>query len=197
MEVPRGAAWACPGARHGRAQGRGMGVPRGAAWACPGARHGRAQGRGMGVPRGAAWACPGARHGRAQGRGMGVPRGAAWACPGARHGRAQGRGMGVPRGATWACLILESFLGYQNTLCQFYRDCDVYGSIDFTLDNAIAIFQNYNLYACLPLHDQSNVVIAQVVMQSFINDAVDPMEWLEWSGAFALYMLYYGEFQKL
>ncbi|KAG6517966.1 hypothetical protein ZIOFF_021366 [Zingiber officinale] len=108
----------------------------------------------------------------------------------------------------------------------FYRDCDVNGSVDFIFGNAATIFQNCNLYTCLPLHDQSNVVTTQgctmpnspqgspsttarcaappwkaymctVVMHSFINDAVDPMEWLEWSGAFALCTLYYDEFQKL
>ncbi|KAG6520833.1 hypothetical protein ZIOFF_017894 [Zingiber officinale] len=119
-----------------------------------------------------------------------------------------------------------SFLGYQDTLCQFYRDCDAYGSVDFIFGNAATIFQNCNLYTCLPLHDQSNVVttrgctmpnspqgspsttarcaappwkayLCTVIMHSFINDAVDPMEWLEWSGAFALCTLYYDEFQKL
>ncbi|KAI4345932.1 hypothetical protein L6164_013017 [Bauhinia variegata] len=45
-----------------------------------------------------------------------------------------------------------SFEGYQDTLWagsgrQFYRQCNIYGTVDFILGNAAAVFQNCMLYA--------------------------------------------------
>ncbi|KAM0964443.1 hypothetical protein ACFX2C_020490 [Malus domestica] len=59
-----------------------------------------------------------------------------------------------------------SFKGYQDTLyvnakSQFYRDCDIYGTIYFIFGNAIVVFQNCNIYVRKPMKDQVNVAIAQ------------------------------------
>ncbi|XP_030548801.1 pectinesterase-like [Rhodamnia argentea] len=59
-----------------------------------------------------------------------------------------------------------SFVGYQDTLYvhslrQFYRECDVYGTIDFIFGNAAVVFQNCNLYARKPNENQKNVFTAQ------------------------------------
>ncbi|XP_054780042.1 pectinesterase 2-like [Prosopis cineraria] len=48
-----------------------------------------------------------------------------------------------------------SFEGYQDTLYvhserQFYRECDIYGTVDFIFGNAAVILQNCNLYARTP-----------------------------------------------
>ncbi|KAF7844835.1 pectinesterase 2-like [Senna tora] len=48
-----------------------------------------------------------------------------------------------------------SFEGYQDTLYvhserQFYRECDVYGTVDFIFGNSATILQNCNLYARTP-----------------------------------------------
>ncbi|KAH0782988.1 hypothetical protein KY290_002586 [Solanum tuberosum] len=58
------------------------------------------------------------------------------------------------------------FEGYQDTLYvhslrQFYRDCDIYGTVDFIFGNAAAIFQNCNLFARKPMPDQKNIFTAQ------------------------------------
>ncbi|XP_010423511.1 PREDICTED: probable pectinesterase/pectinesterase inhibitor 47 [Camelina sativa] len=58
-----------------------------------------------------------------------------------------------------------SFEGYQDTLYvhslrQFYRECDIYGTIDFIFGNAAAIFQNCNIYARKPMANQKNAVTA-------------------------------------
>nr|DAD24371.1 TPA_asm: hypothetical protein HUJ06_025835 [Nelumbo nucifera] len=49
-----------------------------------------------------------------------------------------------------------SFEGYQNTLnvhCnrQFYKQCDIYGTVDFIFGNAAAVLQNCNIYARKPI----------------------------------------------
>lgn len=59
-----------------------------------------------------------------------------------------------------------SFLGYQDTLYahslrQFYRDCDIYGTVDFIFGNAASVFQHCNIYARKPLPNQFNAITAQ------------------------------------
>ncbi|KAM7527035.1 hypothetical protein LguiB_030445 [Lonicera macranthoides] len=59
-----------------------------------------------------------------------------------------------------------SFVGYQDTLYvhslrQFYRECDVYGTVDFIFGNAAVVFQNCNLYARKPNDNQRNIFTAQ------------------------------------
>ncbi|CAN6200261.1 unnamed protein product [Urochloa humidicola] len=59
-----------------------------------------------------------------------------------------------------------SFAGYQDTLYvhslrQFYRDCDVYGTVDFVFGDAAAVLQGCNLYARRPDPNQKNVFTAQ------------------------------------
>ncbi|KAE8681630.1 Pectinesterase 2 [Hibiscus syriacus] len=59
-----------------------------------------------------------------------------------------------------------SFVAYQDTLYvhslrQFYRECDVYGTVDFIFGNAAAVFQSCNLYARKPNPNQKNIFTAQ------------------------------------
>ncbi|XP_059294517.1 pectinesterase-like [Lycium ferocissimum] len=56
------------------------------------------------------------------------------------------------------------FDGYQDTLytkkgVQFFRDCDVYGTVDFIFGNAKVIFQSCNIYAKRPEDNQNEVTI--------------------------------------
>ncbi|KAJ8767287.1 hypothetical protein K2173_017331 [Erythroxylum novogranatense] len=58
-----------------------------------------------------------------------------------------------------------SILGYQDTLFalalrQFYRECDIYGTIDFIFGNAAAVFQNCNLVFRRPASGRYNVMLA-------------------------------------
>ncbi|KAI3805904.1 hypothetical protein L1987_21792 [Smallanthus sonchifolius] len=59
-----------------------------------------------------------------------------------------------------------SFIGYQDTLYvhsfrQFYRECDIYGTVDFIFGNAAVVFQKCNLYARQPDPNQKNLFTAQ------------------------------------
>ncbi|MCL7049949.1 hypothetical protein MKW94_028512 [Papaver nudicaule] len=139
-----------------------------------------------------------------------------------------------------------SFEGYQETLYihslrQFYRECDVYGTVDFIFGNSASVFQNCNLIARKPMPRQKNAITAQgrtdpnqntgisihnctitaspelaadlnstrtflgrpwkeysrtVFMQSYIDNVIDPVGWLEWNGTVGLSTLYYGEFDN-
>ncbi|KAI9399768.1 hypothetical protein POPTR_002G145700v4 [Populus trichocarpa] len=59
-----------------------------------------------------------------------------------------------------------SFKGYQNTLYvrskrQFYRDCHIYGTIDFIFGNAAVVLQNCDIFVRKPNENQKNVIVAQ------------------------------------
>ncbi|KAF1862404.1 hypothetical protein Lal_00026937 [Lupinus albus] len=59
-----------------------------------------------------------------------------------------------------------SFKGYQDTLYvhaerQFYRDCHIYGTVDFIFGDAITVLQNCNIYVRKPMSNQQNTVTAQ------------------------------------
>ncbi|XP_020264108.1 probable pectinesterase/pectinesterase inhibitor 12 [Asparagus officinalis] len=56
--------------------------------------------------------------------------------------------------------------GYQDTLYarlghQFYRECDISGTVDFIFGDATAVFQMCNIYVKLPASGQSNTITAQ------------------------------------
>ncbi|GLJ10957.1 hypothetical protein SUGI_0138820 [Cryptomeria japonica] len=59
-----------------------------------------------------------------------------------------------------------SFKGYQDTLYthslrQFYRECDIYGTVDFIFGNAAVVFQDCTLLARKPMDNQQNLYTAQ------------------------------------
>ncbi|GMN52909.1 hypothetical protein TIFTF001_022053 [Ficus carica] len=148
--------------------------------------------------------------------------------------------------ADFAAMYRCTFNGHQDTLYvhsfrQFYRECDIYGTIDYIFGNAAVIFQGSNIMSKLPLPGQFTVVTAQsrdtpdedtgislqncsilateelyksagsvksylgrpwrvysrtVVMESFIDDFIDPSGWTRWSGDEGLDTLYYGEYNN-
>ena len=59
-----------------------------------------------------------------------------------------------------------SVYGYQDTLYvhsfrQFYRECDIYGTIDFIFGNAAVVLQECNIVSRKPLPGQFTVITAQ------------------------------------
>ncbi|KAL0400889.1 UNVERIFIED_CONTAM: Pectinesterase 2 [Sesamum latifolium] len=58
------------------------------------------------------------------------------------------------------------FEGYQDTLYvhsqrQFYKECYVYGTVDFIFGNAAVVLQNCMIYARRPMAQQKNTITAQ------------------------------------
>ncbi|XP_031103070.1 pectinesterase-like [Ipomoea triloba] len=81
-------------------------------------------------------------------------------------GSAKHQAVALRNNADLSAFYRCSFEGYQDTLYthslrQFYRDCDIYGTVDFVFGNAAAILQNCNLYARRPLPNQKNIFTAQ------------------------------------
>ncbi|KAI6699436.1 hypothetical protein NL676_013760 [Syzygium grande] len=63
----------------------------------------------------------------------------------------KGQAVAVTTGGDLSVFYRCSFEGYQDTLWtelnkQFYRECDVYGTIDFIFGDATVAFQNCNIY---------------------------------------------------
>ncbi|WOH15834.1 hypothetical protein DCAR_0935380 [Daucus carota subsp. sativus] len=118
------------------------------------------------------------------------------------------------------------FEGFQDTLfvgngTQFYRSCEIYGSVDFIFGDAAVVFQNCDIYVREPPPGKACYVTAQardskkkntgtvylgrpwrsystvVVMQSYLDDIIDPQGWLPWENTdTGLDTLYYGEYQN-
>ncbi|KAH7838008.1 hypothetical protein Vadar_020850 [Vaccinium darrowii] len=124
------------------------------------------------------------------------------------------------------------FRGYQDTLyarrkSQFFRDCEIYGTVDFIFGDSSVVFQNCMIYALKPLSKQKNSITAQkrefpedrsgiiiqnctitasqelyqqrpkvqtflgrpwgqysrtIILQSSLDDLIEPQGWLEWEG---------------
>lgn len=69
-------------------------------------------------------------------------------------------------GADHAVVYRCEILGYQDTLYvhsqrQFYRECDIYGTVDFIFGNAAVVLQSCNIYARKPMASQKNTITAQ------------------------------------
>jgi pectinesterase len=81
-------------------------------------------------------------------------------------GPAKHQAVAVRNGADLSAFYSCSFEGYQDTLYthsmrQFYRECDIYGTVDFIFGNAAVVFQDCNIYSRLPMRGQSNTITAQ------------------------------------
>ncbi|KAK7396906.1 hypothetical protein VNO78_18069 [Psophocarpus tetragonolobus] len=81
-------------------------------------------------------------------------------------GAVKHQAVAVRNGADLSTFYSCSFEGYQDTLYvhslrQFYRECDIYGTVDFIFGNAKVVFQSCNIYPRLPMSGQFNAITAQ------------------------------------
>ncbi|KAK8486968.1 hypothetical protein V6N13_030868 [Hibiscus sabdariffa] len=81
-------------------------------------------------------------------------------------GPAKHQAVALRIGADHAVVYRCNVIGYQDTLYvhsnrQFYRECDIYGTVDFIFGNAAVVFQNCSIYARKPMPMQKNTITAQ------------------------------------
>uniref|UniRef100_A0A1D1XFK7 Pectinesterase n=1 Tax=Anthurium amnicola TaxID=1678845 RepID=A0A1D1XFK7_9ARAE len=81
-------------------------------------------------------------------------------------GPARHQAVALRVGADHAVVYRCAVAGYQDTLYvhslrQFFRECDIYGTVDFVFGNAAVVLQNCSLYARKPLPTQKNTITAQ------------------------------------
>ncbi|KVI12485.1 pectinesterase-like [Cynara cardunculus var. scolymus] len=81
-------------------------------------------------------------------------------------GPSKHQAVALRSGSDFSVFYQCSFVAYQDTLYvhtlrQFYRECDVYGTIDFVFGNAAVVFQKSNFYARQPNPNQKNIFTAQ------------------------------------
>ncbi|XP_015876266.3 probable pectinesterase/pectinesterase inhibitor 46 [Ziziphus jujuba] len=50
---------------------------------------------------------------------------------------------------------------YAHSNRQFYRECDIYGTVDFIFGNSAVVFQNCNILPRVPMSGQKNTITAQ------------------------------------
>lgn len=70
--------------------------------------------------------------------------------------------VGADRSVVYHC----SIIGYQDSLYvhsqrQFFRECDIYGTVDFIFGNAAVVLQKCNIWARKPMPMQKNTITAQ------------------------------------
>ncbi|KAJ0797185.1 putative pectinesterase [Helianthus annuus] len=81
-------------------------------------------------------------------------------------GPSKHQAVALRSGSDFSIFYQCSFIGYQDTLYvhslrQFYRECDIYGTVDFVFGNAAVVFQKSNFYARQPEPNQKNMFTAQ------------------------------------
>ncbi|XP_045819192.1 probable pectinesterase/pectinesterase inhibitor 61 [Trifolium pratense] len=69
-------------------------------------------------------------------------------------------------GADHAVVYRCNIIGYQDSCYvhsnrQFFRECNIYGTVDFIFGNAAVVFQKCNIYARKPMAQQKNTITAQ------------------------------------
>ncbi|KAE8689174.1 putative pectinesterase/pectinesterase inhibitor 12 [Hibiscus syriacus] len=126
-------------------------------------------------------------------------------------GPAKHQAVALRVNADFAALYKCSINGYQDTLYahsfrQFYRECDISGTIDYIFGNAVVIFQACNIITRMPMARQFTVITAQsrdtpdentgISIQNCSILATDelPSGWTKWSKDEGLDTLYYGEY---
>ncbi|GJN14159.1 hypothetical protein PR202_gb00947 [Eleusine coracana subsp. coracana] len=81
-------------------------------------------------------------------------------------GPSKHQAVALRSGADLSAFYGCSFEAYQDTLYthslrQFYRGCDIHGTVDYVFGNAAVVFQGCTFYSRLPMPGQSNTVTAQ------------------------------------
>jgi len=81
-------------------------------------------------------------------------------------GQDKNQAVALRVGADYSAIYRCSVIGYQDSLYvhslrQFYRECDIYGTVDFIFGNAAVVLQKCNMFARKPLPNQKITITAQ------------------------------------
>ncbi|KAI4337967.1 hypothetical protein L6164_016327 [Bauhinia variegata] len=81
-------------------------------------------------------------------------------------GAAKHQAVALRVGADHSVVYRCDILGYQDSCYvhsnrQFFRECNIFGTVDFIFGNAAVVFQNCSLYARKPMSMQKNTITAQ------------------------------------
>jgi len=81
-------------------------------------------------------------------------------------GPAKHQAVALRVGADHAVVYRCNIVGYQDSCYvhsnrQFFRECNIYGTVDFIFGNAAVVFQKCNIYARKPMAQQKNTITAQ------------------------------------
>ncbi|XP_010266532.1 PREDICTED: probable pectinesterase/pectinesterase inhibitor 34 [Nelumbo nucifera] len=92
-------------------------------------------------------------------------------------GPAKHQAVALRVGADHAVVYRCNVIGYQDSLYvhsqrQFYRECDIYGTVDFIFGNAAVVIQNCSLYARKPMDMQKNTITAQNRKDPYQNTGI-------------------------
>ncbi|XVF53399.1 hypothetical protein PTKIN_Ptkin05aG0096500 [Pterospermum kingtungense] len=106
-------------------------------------------------------------------------------------GPAKHQAVALRIGADHAVVYRCNVIGYQDTLYvhsnrQFYRECDIYGTVDFIFGNAAVVLQKCSIYARKPMPLQKNTITAQNRKDPNQNTGI----------SIHAYTLYYGEYMN-
>ncbi|KAI9115255.1 hypothetical protein K1719_013574 [Acacia pycnantha] len=73
----------------------------------------------------------------------------------------------------YRCLI-DAFQDtlYAHSLRQFYRECDIYGTVDFIFGNSAVVIQNSNIFPKVPMWGQQNTITAQGKIDPNMNTGI-------------------------
>ncbi|XP_062174850.1 pectinesterase 2-like [Alnus glutinosa] len=91
-------------------------------------------------------------------------------------GAAKHQAVALRSGSDLSVFYRCSFEGYQDTLYvhsqrQFYRECNIYGTVDFIFGNAAVVIQNCNIYPRYP-PNKTNTITAQGRMDPNQNTGI-------------------------
>ncbi|XP_010443373.1 PREDICTED: probable pectinesterase/pectinesterase inhibitor 60 [Camelina sativa] len=92
-------------------------------------------------------------------------------------GPAKGQAVALRSSSDLSIFYRCSIEGYQDTLMvhsqrQFYRECYIYGTVDFIFGNAAVVLQNCIILPRRPLKGQANVITAQGRSDLFQNTGI-------------------------
>lgn len=81
-------------------------------------------------------------------------------------GQGKGQAVALRVGGDYTAIYRCSVIGYQDSLYvhslrQFYRECDIYGTVDFIFGNAAVVFQKCSMFARKPMPNQKITFTAQ------------------------------------